>query len=200
MRCICNDWPQQAVSRSSRPRDWVISTNANKVAQTRSRHRRGLRYTERERSLLQGRSNICWLADTQSVGENAKARGPARPALLAEDQRALPTSRELAIYLHENFLIDQRAVHNSPRPIDAVAVAQSVETVRLSGVLSSRKRQCVDDAVHVDRLAPEPRNSSFTKPMSNSALWMISLASPMKARNSSTTLAKIGLSLRKAAV
>ena len=46
---------------------------------------------------------------------------------------------------------------DAPRPIDAVALAKSIKTVRLSGVLSPRKRQRVDDALHGDRLAPQPR-------------------------------------------
>ena len=47
--------------------------------------------------------------------------------------------------------------------------------------------------------SPSLVSSAFTKRTSNSALWMTSFESPMKARKSSTMLAKTGLSLRTAA-
>ena len=79
-----------------------------------------------------------------------------RPALLAEGKRALPTAGKLAINLDKYLGVQQRAVLDAPRPIDAVALAKSIKTVLLSGVLSSRKRQRVDDTLHADRLAPQP--------------------------------------------
>jgi hypothetical protein len=88
-----------------------------------------------------------------------KRRGEltGKSSSVAEDERALPASSELAIDIDENFRIEQRAVPDSPRAIDAVAIAQSVEAVRLSGMLSSRQHKRVDDPVHADRLTPEPR-------------------------------------------
>jgi hypothetical protein len=50
-----------------------------------------------------------------------------------------------------------------PRAIDSVAIAQSVEAVRLSGVLPARQRQRVDHAIHADRFASEPRQFRIDK-------------------------------------
>src|SRR5580658_10454063 len=92
-----------------------------------------------------------------TAGRKRKILRNMRPALLAEGERALPAAGKLAINLDKNLGIEQRAVLDAPRPIDAVALAKSIETVRLSGVLSPRKRQRVDDTLHGDRLAPQPR-------------------------------------------
>jgi len=54
-----------------------------------------------------------------------KRRGEltGKSSSVAEDERALPASSELAIDIDENFRIEQRAVPDSPRAIDAVAIA-----------------------------------------------------------------------------
>ena len=74
-----------------------------------------------------------------------------------EGELALPASRELAIDFNQNFRVEQRAVSDPPRAIDAIAIAQGVQAVRLSGVLSAREQKRVDDALDADRLAAEPR-------------------------------------------
>ena len=74
-----------------------------------------------------------------------------------EGEHALPASRELAIDFDQNFRVEQRAVSDPPRAIDAIAIAQGVQAVRLSGVLSSREQKRVDDALHADRRAAELR-------------------------------------------
>ncbi len=76
---------------------------------------------------------------------------------IAKHKRPLPTSDQLAIDLDKDLRVEQRAVPHPPRAIDAVAVAQSIEAIRHSGVLFSRQRQCVDDPIHADRSEAEPR-------------------------------------------
>src|ERR1700722_14667684 len=75
---------------------------------------------------------------------------------LTEHERPLTPSCQLAIDLDKNLRVEHRAVTAPPRTLDAVAVAKSVEAVRRSGMLFSRQRQCIDNAIHPDRGEVKP--------------------------------------------
>ena len=123
---------------------------------------------------------------------------PRRDSAVGEGQRALPPAGQFAIDLDQNLGVEQRAVLHPLRPVDAIAVAQGVEAVGRAGMLAPRQRERVDHALaRRSARRPSAASSALRKRMSNSALWMTSRSSPMKARNSSTTAANTGLSASK---
>ena len=77
------------------------------------------------------------------------------PIRLAEQERTLSTPGQFAIDVDQNFGIEQRAVLHSPRPVDTIAIAERIETVRQAGMFFPGERQSVDNALQFDHLPTE---------------------------------------------
>ena len=156
--------------------------------------RRRFRYIAREAALLAGSIGRLAPRPVDIARSKHCVCGLASSTASSKSKRPLTTAHQLAIDLDQDLRVEQCAMPDPPRAIDAVAVTQSVEAVRLSGMLFSRERQRVDDPVHADRGEAELRQFRIHEAHIEIGVVDDEIRIADEGRKSSTILAKTGLS------
>lgn len=85
-----------------------------------------------------------------------RANGDDLVGITFERQRPLPSACQFQVNVNQDFSVEERSVLHASGPIDPVAVAERVETVRLARVLPPRERKRVDDALDAYQLPSRP--------------------------------------------
>ena len=189
--------PEQS-SHSARPAAPAGVPGQRGICKARLTARACARAVRRRRPSARRSSCFSWAASssadariTASVSPDrsrrtcGRARGAGRRCL--EGQCCLATGHG-QIDVHQQLGIEQRAVVLAAGVVDAVALAQGIESVALAGMQPPRPapgyRPPGNACATMSSSQPARRNSWFRKPTSNSALWMTSSAPPMNSSNS----------------